>query len=343
MPNLDWSIYTLTNTTITVPDLNAGKQDWIYVSATKKPVEVTNAVEVGNAAIGSVDANTDVYKYKVTDAGNVYMTFPAGTKIYKIGVTHIMKQMHPVGSVGWATESRDHSIDHQLTGYFTTNDANAYTVCYDSYDLETATVALTPIGEAGYVPAQTGIVLRQDNSVANDVYQVSLFYPSYTREASTIPADNMMVPVVEGGKQWYEVNEQGLQKFILTNVHWTYTSSNNSWGPKITETDAAGFYRLHVWGDDDKDKLPDNCAYLGVPKDELPLAAWDPAAQAAPLRRNTIGIREESESASISEQGFVKSETSISTPWYDLNGRLLPTPPHQSGIYIHQGKKIIVK
>ena len=76
-------------------------------------------------SIGSVDANTDVYKYKVTDAGNVYITFPAGTKIYKIGVTHLQKTMHPVGGIGWATESRDHSIDHELTGYFTMNDANA--------------------------------------------------------------------------------------------------------------------------------------------------------------------------------------------------------------------------
>jgi len=342
VPNLDWSIYTLTNTTITVPDLNAGKQDWIYVSATEEPTEVKNAVEVDNESIGSVDANTDVYKYKVTDAGNVYLTFPAGTKIYKIGVTHIMKEIHPVGNIGWATESRDHSIDHGLTGYFTTNDANAYTVCYDSYDLQTATVALTPIPETGYVPAQTGIVLRQDNNVARTLYQVPLFYPSYTREAASIPADNMMVPVVTGGRQYLEVNEQGLQKFILTNVHWTYTRGSG-WGDKITETDAAGFYRLHVWGDDVKDMLPDNCAYLGVPEGELPLAVWDPKAQAAPLRRNTIGIREENDDLTSMTLIETSNQDDLEGAWYDLNGRLLPTPPHQPGIYIHQGKKIVVR
>ena len=340
VPDLDWSIYTLTNTTVTVPDLNAGgKQDWIYVSSTVKPVSVTNATEVTDVTIGSLDANTGVYKYKVSDAGPSLITFAAGTKIYKIGVTDIMKEMHPVGNIGWATESRDHSIDHGLTGYFTSNDANAYTVCYDSYDLQTATVALTPIEETGYVPASTGIVLRQDNNVASETYQVPLFYPSYTREAATVADDNMMVPVIDGGRQYLEVNN-GKQKFILTNVHWTYTRSSG-WGPKITETDAAGFYRLHVWGNEEKDMLPDNCAYLGVPEGELPIAVWDNSSSGAPSRKNTIGIRDGSESTSISEKGIVKSEQPDAAPWYDLSGRLLPAAPHQPGIYIHQGKKIL--
>lgn len=340
VPDLDWSIYTLTNTTVTVPDLNAGgKQDWIYVSSTVKPVSVTNATEVTDVTIGSLDANAGVYKYKVSEAGPSLITFAAGTKIYKIGVTDIMKEMHPVGNIGWATESRDHSIDHGLTGYFTSNDANAYTVCYDSYDLQTATVALTPIEETGYVPASTGIVLRQDNNVASETYQVPLFYPSYTREAATVADDNMMVPVIDGGRQYLEVNN-GKQKFILTNVHWTYTRSSG-WGPKITETDAAGFYRLHVWGNEEKDMLPDNCAYLGVPEGELPIAVWDNSSSGAPSRKNTIGIRDGSESTSISEKGIVKSEQPDAAPWYDLSGRLLPAAPHQPGIYIHQGKKIL--
>ena len=348
VPNLDWSIYTLTNTTITVPDLNAdGKQDWIYVSATKKPVEVTNAVEVDDAAIGSVDANTDIYKYKVATAGNALITFPAGTKIYKIGVTHILKTMHTVGNIGWATESRNHSIDHQLTGYFTTNDANAYTVNYDSYDLETATVALTSIEETGYVPANTGIVLRQDNDVDADNYQVPLFYPSYTREAATIPADNMMVAVVNGGQQYWEVNS-GKQKFILTNVHWTYTS-DSGWGSKITETDAAGFYRLHIWNDPVKDLLPDNCAYLGVPEDELPVALWNNTSPGAPSRKNTIAIRDNTTTTGLdnvlSDDIPVDDESEARRPdiWHTLGGMLLVGKPRQPGVYLLNGQKTVVR
>jgi len=350
VPNMEWSIYTLSNMTITVPDLNAnGKQDWIYVSASSEPESVTNATKVTNAASGGADGNTNVYKYKVAAAGDVKLTFDEGIRIYKIGVTHILKEIHPVGSTGWATESRDHAIDHELTGYFTINDANAYTVCYDSYDLNTATVALTPINENGFVPAATGIVMKLDNNSgltnANDGKNVPLFYPSYTRDATIIANDNMMIPVIVGGRQWFEVNTEGKQKFILTNVHWCY-SSTDGWGTQIIETDAAGFYRLHIWGDETRDRLPDNCAYLGVSEDELPIAVWNTTAGSR--REGTLGIRElDDETTRIThimppnDNGDIKSN--CSSPYYTLDGRKHPHTPDKAGLYISRGQKVIIK
>ena len=334
-----------TQTTITVPDLNAnGKQDWIYVSASEQPMEVVNATLVASGTDGpDANADNDVYKYKVTAAGNAYLTFPEETRIYKIGVTHILKEIHPVGGVGWATESRNHAIDHGLTGYFTKNDANAYTVNYDSYDLKTATVALTPISEGGYVPETTGIVMRLDNigglDDANSGKYVPLFYPSYTRAAATIANDNMMVPVVTGGRQWLEVNANGQQKFILTNVHWRYTSGSG-WSNKITETDAAGFYRLHVWGDEDLDRLADNTAYLGVPEGELPIAVWNAASGA---RRYSLGIRELGDDATdIGGTPLVEPE-STNGDIYNCEGMKLNGKPKKAGVYIMNRKKVIVK
>ena len=210
------------------------------------------------------------------------------------------------------------------------------------------------------MPTNTGIVLRQNNNVADALYQVPLFYPSYTREAATIAADNMMVAVVKGGRQYLEVNKEGKQKFILTNVHWTY-NSNSGWGPKITETDAAGFYRLHVWGDEEKDFLPDNCAYLGVPEGELPIAVWNTAAGTS--REGTLGIREETdtgltpvssprgegdlEGAPFNDQRSSTSEAAnpsamFNLSWYTLDGMRLSKRPVKPGLYIHHGHKVVV-
>lgn len=363
IPQLDWSIYTLTNTTITVPDLNADdKQDWIYVCATEEPESVTNATKVTDGADGP-DANTNVYKYKVTAPGNSDITLVAGTKIYKIGVTHLLKDIHQVGSTGWATEIRNEDIDHELTGYFTKNDVNAYTVKYDSYDLNTATVALTPINEDGYVPKKTGIVMRLDNiaglSKANDGKNIPLFYPSYTRSASStpvsFPANNLMYNVDAGiesnNRNYYEtisVGDVNYTKFVLTNVHWTYTFNYNtgSWSSS-DEADAAGFYRLHIW-DDDKDIMPAHNAFLLIPTENLPVALWNQSSSAR--RRNSIGIRtawgEETTAIDGLElaPGLAKEEekTAEAGVWYTLSGVKLPKRPTKPGLYICDGQKVSV-
>ena len=222
-------------------------------------------------------------------------------------------------------------------------------------DLETATVALTAVEDSGYVSAGTGIVLRQDNNVVGGVYEVPLFYPSYTRRAATVASDNMMVPVVTGGRQWLEVNADGKQKFILTNVHWRY-SIGGGWGVEVTDTDAAGFYRLHVWGDASKDVLPDNCAYLGVPEGELPVSVWNAAAGTS--REGTLGIRDVGDgptSVGVAAVGGGDGGAAVGGavvrgtwyevrgPWYSLDGTRLSSAPTKAGIYVCGGKRVVVR
>lgn len=376
MPDLDWSIYTLTNTTITVPDLNAdGKQDWIYVSSTVKPLSVTNATEVTEGTDGP-DANTNVYKYKVMDEGNAYLTFAAGTKIYKIGVTHILKEIHPVGGVGWATESRNHHIDHSLIGYFTKNDVNAYTVRYDSYDMKTATVALTPINEDGYVPEKTGIVMKLDNtenlSDANSGKYVPLFYPSYTLGASStavnFPDNNWMYQKEEdidrnnrNYREVFDINSINYTKFILTNKYWTF---NKDHAPNTDESaeshtaDAAGFYRMHIWkttGDADegtKNTMPSNSAFLLVPSDNLPVAVWTLQSGYSAARGDLLGVyniigpgsETAIEDVRVTPEFMVNDYNADGEEtWYTVSGMKLSTRPTQPGLYIYNNRKVVIK
>lgn len=351
--------------TLTIPDLNDGVQDWIYISSSTQPSVVTNATLVTDAAGGGPDANqspevedvnTHVYKYKVNSNSKVNsnITFAAGTNIYKIGVTHILKDIHQVGSTGWATEIRNQDIDHELIGYFTKNDVNAYTVTYDSYDLNTATVALTPINEDGYVPKKTGIVMKLDNVTglpnANDGKNVPLFYPSYTRPATTTPVDfstnnrmyNVNAGIDDDNRNYFEtidVDNVNYTKFVLTNVHWTYTLNNNTghWSSS-DEADAAGFYRLHIWGDD-KDIMPAHNAFLLIPTENLPVALWNQSSNAR--RRNTIAIRTAwGEETGIEDieltPGLATDEgnTAEDGVWYTLSGVKLPKRPTKEGLYV---------
>lgn len=346
-------------TTITVPDLNAdSKQDWIYVSASAAPTEVTNATLVSSGTDGP-DANDDhdVYKYKVTATGDAKLTFGMGTRIRKIGVTHILKEIHPVGGTGWATEIRNHSIDHELTGYFTKNDVNAYTVSFDSYDLTTATVALTPINEDGYVPQKTGMVLRLDNigelEDANNGKNVPLFYPSYTKAVTStavdFPDNNLMYNVDAGidnnNRNYNEVfynpvgNGINYTKFVLTNVHWKYTvtDDNGVWVAQDNAS-AAGFYRLHIWGDD-RDIMAANTAFLCVPTDQLPVALWS-SYPSSSSPQYTIGIRETDDTTGIVQGASVAPAPTDG--WYTLSGMKLADKPKKAGLYIHNGRKILL-
>ena len=148
-------------TTITVPDLTAG--DFVYLKSSAAPSSSTNLTDA--VAADGLDATTDVHKYTVTAAGNATLTFAAGTKVYRIGVTGITKPLTRVGSGdAWATESRktgvtqDNAIDYTQTGKFTVNDITANTVSATKYTTKNVTVKMNPLANA--VPAETGVVLK---------------------------------------------------------------------------------------------------------------------------------------------------------------------------------------
>ena len=368
-------LFCETETTITIPDLNKGVQDWIYVSASEVPTTVNNATLVESGSDGP-DANTNVYKYKVTAEGNAYLTFPVHTRIYKIGVTHILKEIHPVGGVGWATEIRNHEIDHELTGYFTKNDVNAYAVSYDSYDMNSATVALTPINEDGYVPNKTGIVMKLDNtmnlSTANSGKYVPLFYPSYTLGPSStavdFPANNLMYQVEEGidnpnrnyNEEIYNYNGSGTNytKFILTNNYWNFNKDHALNSDELATShsaDVAGFYRMHIWKttDDvaDKNTMPAHSAFLLVPSDNLPAAVWTLQPGYSAARGDLLGVyniigpgsETAIDDARIVSGSVADSDLDGRETWFAISGMKLSARPIHPGLYIRNGKKYVIR
>jgi len=142
--------------TVTIPDL---KQDYyVYIKSSAAPKTIPTNLTAAVAADG-LDANTDVNKYKVLADGDANVTFANGTKIYRIGVTNILKPLTRVGTGdAWATESRNHAIDYKQTGVFTVNDITANTVTAKTYGLQRITVKMNPQTDA--MPAETGMVLK---------------------------------------------------------------------------------------------------------------------------------------------------------------------------------------
>ena len=301
------------------------------------------------------------------------MTFTADTEIYGIGVTNIQKDaLHPVGGIGWATESRRTDIDHTLTGYYTRHPVRVYEVKYDSYDMNTATVMLSEVkntveltdagGTAfydhGYVKQETGVVLAERNCTETSPYKIPLFVPAITTTHPAYVSDqNMMRPSIERKRYDSETeteNATEYTRFLLTNVHWTYDSShtlNADEAAGAKYADAAGFYRHHVWETtadrDAKNIMAANQAYLLVPTANLPTAVWElqSTSSSAPSIRNSIAIRFGDLPDNDDTTGIVQGASTAPAPtdgWYTLSGMKLADKPKKAGLYIHNGRKILL-
>lgn len=278
--------------TVTIPDLVLNHYVYIKSSAEPKtvPSSLTKILSTDDGTDG-YDVATNVYKYKVTTAGNADVVFADGTKIYRIGVTNIMKPMKRVGSGdAWATESRDHAIDYKQTGVFTVNDITANTVTATNYALQRVTVRMNEQTDA--MPAETGMVLKLPlvgaNYAATDANvtnfgkakggnSVPLFYPPYSTPilSSSVVGfggtqGNLMMANLDERTLQYEretgvidkdgdnVDDSGAAggdytRFIFTERYMKWTKVNNTVAPSNFEDsgDVPVFARMHLYAEAD--------------------------------------------------------------------------------------------
>ena len=275
--------------TVTIPDLVANH--YVYIKSSAAPKTIPSNLTAAVAADG-LDAIEDeevggihkhVYKYKVLASGNADVTFASGTKVYRIGVTDIMKKMKRVGEGDvWATESRNHDIDYTQTGHFTVNDIKANTVTAKSYTGNKVTVKLNEKTDA--MPAETGMVLKlpyaaadfgktKNYNITNVTGEVPLFYPPYSQnivsydlvkfggtEGNLMMANldtRLLTQERETGvidKDGDDVDDYGdaegdYTRFIFADRYMKWTKIDNSvQNTGFTDSgNAPVFYRLHLY------------------------------------------------------------------------------------------------
>lgn len=387
--------------TITVPDLNANsKQDWIYIKSSVAPSNITNATAA--VAEDGLDAASGVYKYKVTDAGNSDITFPANATISSIGVTHILKPLKQVGDGdAWATESRDCAIDHTRTGFFTVNNIEAKYVTVAKYDIKYANVKLNDVGSYG-VPKDIGLVLKMkmkyaagdaggaggtmtaaeaetatSNAATNfaktinynssdKTGDVPLFAPAIsTNRLTTLGFNgtlgNMMRPNVTARPFTTEcedgngANAAGgaYTRFILAThyMKWKKVGTEAVTHDAIfNEGHVPVFYRMHLYNNEEATALSSteailntlgaNKAYLSLRTANLPEALWKSSVSGG--AKGYIGISGISDFTDYSEYSDYSMKPAKSGT-YNMSGqKMSDEAPLPAGIYIKDGRKIVV-
>lgn len=341
---------------ITIPSVDNGMYVFVKASAAPSVTIGGNAVQ----AISDYEPASGVYVYKNTGAtADVVLAFASEVSIDKIGVTNIDKK---INKLGYATESRNHAIDHTYTGIFTSNDVNAYGIyaygdngspyVYEGY------TEVHKTNEVTVVPENTGIVLFKDDN--NAEFHAPLFYPACnvtpTEDDLTTLATNCMAPNVESTRHYSETiqNKAGVccTKFIMTTKYYTYKKKTGESTDEQTSAVEA-FYRMRIDTNEataaQNNTIGDNKAYLLVPNDYMPTALWNGGdGQGNPGSINTYFIdlsNSQGEDIDGIESALLSQPTDEMSQkvYYTIDGTRLNGRPTSKGIYICNGKKVIVK
>ena len=310
--SLDGNSLSFANgSTLTIP--NVGEDMYVFVKANNAPT-VTNATQATPDNVSLPQSG--MYVYKVSNAGDVALSFPDNTEVEKIGVTNIFKTIS-----GEATsESRDRAIDYSQTGVFTNMGVKAYIATNYSDKSDAADMGTLTLNEVTAVPASTGLLLYKDiaDGQTNDT-QTS--FPLFVPAVNIMPTteQGMLKPHVVAGN--VDGSDANTLRYVFTNKYYHHGSSE----PQTS--DDYLFYRV-----DQSGNLAANKAYL-----ELPRSQTAKGFVVMSFDGGTTAIDAPDASAS---KASAESEDNV---YYTLQGVRVNGRPTRPGVYINNGKKIIIR
>ena len=244
-----------------------------------------------------------------------------GYEIHKISVSRDPKK---IGSTGYATESRDHVIDHTLTEYFTGLPIKAYQA-----ELSTDRTKVT-LSEIEFLKAataegdKTGCVLYNKNGGAVNIIDngFHLFVPDMHDKGTTAITNNVLKAYLDDS-QGNVKSEGDVTSFVLSAKVYDRSSVGLDTHTYL-EGKTIGFYKVDpVKGA----KLASNSAYLqlGSTSQARVLIFFGDVFGEIPTSIETVEPADEEKAV-----------------WHNLNGQVI-NAPEKAGIYIRNGKKVVVK
>lgn len=286
---------------------------------TKKPFDKTIEIPMG-------DNKKDYVYIMKNNAEQDVELWLNGLSVQKIAVSTDFKK---IGSTGYATESRDHIIDHTLTEFFTGLPIKAY---YGKLSDDKKSVSLEKVEFLKAATAEgdaTGCILHNETSGTSKAVNIidggfHLFVPDMHDKGSNNIDGNVLLAHTTDGNI---TNESGLTRYVLSNK-W-YSPGDDGKQNLNTDLTKVRFVKVdHSTGA----KLSANSAYMELSK------------EAGAKIANIMLFYDESEEPSGEATGIVtvNHENEKKDVWYNLSGLPIEAPS-KAGIYIRNGKKVVVK
>lgn len=309
------SLSFASSSTLTIPNVDANM--YVFVKADNAPTvtvkdnTTSTVTSVSQTTPANVSLPTGVYVYQVSTKGDVALSFPDNTKVEKIGVTNIFKAIS-----GKATsESRDRAIDYSQTGVFTNMGVKAYIATKYSNESDVADMGKLTLDEVKAVPASTGLLLYKviaDGQKNETQTNFPLFVPAVNIAPTT--EQGMLKPHINSGT--VPGSDANTLRYVFTNMFHHQGSQEQQTGNDYL------FYRV-----DNQGSLAANKAYLELTH---PSAA----------KQFIVMSFDETPTGIHTPQGAVEPSDGA---YYTLQGVRVNGCPTRPGLYIHNGKKVIVK
>ncbi len=285
--------------------------------------------------LATVDNNGSIAKDGTTLSGETYKAYKSKTifiidgngsdinltvknaLIEKIGVTGTFKKFNPYNGKSFATEYRDHNEKYDLTGIFTNGkkvEANVIQeVDNNAHLAKTSSISIAP--------KETGVILTC--SATDGVNAIPLFVKDVNSEESKIES-NMLKGTLEETNQ---LESNGVN-YVFTRVSYNLDKDG-----KIVDSDngkqsTLGFYRV---ANNDDSNLAANKAYLHIPV-------------SSPAKFYVIeGLFDDNTTTDITNISNANHFAGEEGVYYTLTGIRLNGRPTHAGIYVLNGKKVIIK
>lgn len=320
----------------------------------KTPQTKFSTAAIGQTAVAreiAVDDNSGDVIYAIpapSKTTNVALFFN-GVEVHKIAVS---KDPKKVNKYGWATESRKRVIDQELTSYFTGKPFETCLVKSVQYNKETVTLERVVMTEkvmkkadndgdnAAYIIHNTSADGEKDEKAVDimatgdgfhlfvpdihDYVKANESYPSsdnrYNQKSVNTYYENTMKAKLNAGPL-DPTNTDGTTNFVLT---WQVADIEDGQQGSSYDFGYVGFFRVQDSGINSKG----NQGYL-----PLNLGGGN---------TNKFSLTyEDAETDDISSAIVDRSQKNGA--FYNLNGQKINGVPTKSGIYIVNGKKIVVK
>ena len=239
-------------------------------------------------------------------------------KLYRIA---IVKDNKTIGSadkdyIKYATYSQSYPVDYNLNAILNGTEVTAYSVSTD-YKSNATFVNFTKLPDNQSASGE-GVILKTSGKLGES-------HPIFTTDFNTTPQEltsNALVGTGDKGTEFEKAKKEGCQNYILTTRYFHLDKNENQSGDVI-DGDQQCFYK---WV---KGNVKSNFAYLQL---------QNPSNAAA---KTVIYLDWFGDTTGIHDMTAPSQVTSGKT-YYTLDGRKV-TSPTQKGIYIINGKKIIIK
>lgn len=277
-----------------------------------------NTLGVDNLRTITNSNNNRVSVYRLGDTTKDLTFCVQNCKLYRIA---IVKDNKTIGSadkdyIKYATYSQSYPVDYNLNAILNGTAVTAYSVSTD-YKSNATFVDFTALPN-NQSAAREGVILKTSGKLGES-------HPIFTTDVNTTPqklTNNALVGTGDEATEFEKAKREGFQNYILTTKYFHLDENENQSG-EVIDGNQQCFYK---WV---KGNAKNNFAYLQL---KNPSNANAKTVIYLDWFGDTTGIH-----------GMTApSQVTSGKTYYTLDGRKV-TSPTQKGIYIINGKKIIIK